>query len=342
VKLAFVLASAAPAGAARIRGREVAAAPRTGAQDDEVAVVCAVALARRGHEVTLLGTGARPGWLPAPLTYRDLLGPADGVARQDLLLATSWCSIAAARSLRAGPVTHLCHRFEGELATSDEEAEAIDRAYSVIPAGLAVSAGLAELLEHRFGRASHVVALPAEDGFRARFRWRPGGSRRILVAGSEEDPRGLEVILRVAARLAPADAPARARAQVRVLEPAAGDRAGVAVWPRAVYAKILRQCDLALLAQHSPVLRLLQCAASAVPVAVLDGGPCADLARRSGLETPAADGETLFLQADALLRSGAAWRSARRECGTLGRRVREQQVVTHLERAVAELARGLD
>jgi hypothetical protein len=268
-------------------------------------------------------------------------------ARQDLLLTASWRSIQAARSLRAGPVSHLCHRFEGELAVSDRMAGAIDRAYSMVPAGLATSPRLAEFLEHRFGRTSHVVTLPPEPGFRPRFRVRPRRVPRILVAGCEEDSPGLKVVAAVAGRLLPQAASAGSAEAGRplfLLSPAAnaGEPATVGVWPRAAYAAALRRCDLALLAQHAPILRLLQCAASGVPTVVLDGGPCADLARRARLEAPAPDGQTLFLQAEALLRSGAAWRSGRREGLALGRGLREPPAVEYLERAVGELARGLD
>ena len=83
-----------------------------------------------GHEVTVLGEGARPGWAGFDGTYRNYAAESFQLPAQDLVIATFWTTLAVARKLAAGPLAHFCQGYEGGLAHLAPVRARIDEDYA--------------------------------------------------------------------------------------------------------------------------------------------------------------------------------------------------------------------
>ncbi len=279
-------------------------------------------LGQRGHEVTLLASGARPAWLAGRFRYLDLEREALDLPAQDLVLATFWTTIGRATALGLGPVAHFCQGFEGDLEHLAGEHAAIAAAYRRPLPALTVAPHLAERLAREFGRPARVAPPPVDTTVGARWRWRPRPVPRVALFGIfEAAVKGIETGLAAVAQMRsrwPGLELVRASAlpageRERALAPSS--RFLHAVEPRAALAA-LRDCDLLLFPSRAGEgfgLPLLEAMALGVP-AVASRIPSVEfMAGEHGVVlAPVDDPVAIAGQATALLGEPAAWRRQRR------------------------------
>jgi glycosyltransferase involved in cell wall biosynthesis len=149
---------------------------------NKVVMLHARLLGRLGHEVSILGEGARPDWFPPEVSYVDRRHEFR-VPSQDLVLATYWTTVASAERLELGPTSHFCQGFEGDLPHLEAQRGAIDEAYDRRAPLLAVTAALGERLSARFARPFRVVPPTLDTRFTPRWRWAPRRDPWIVVPG---------------------------------------------------------------------------------------------------------------------------------------------------------------
>lgn len=305
-------------------------------------------LAERGHEVTVVADGARPGWSRCPAAWVDrTLGP-PRLPPQDLLIATYWTTLEVARDLGAGPLAHFCQGYEGALPHLRPQLAEIEAVYAWPLPALVVSPHLGELLRVRFGRDSREAPPPLDPLFRPRPRWRPRREPWVALPGIfEAEVKDVPTALAAVTRLRAAGQRCRVlRFSILALSAAerqllAPDRYLCGVPPDEV-ARALRSCDLLLLSSREAEgfgLPLLEAMASGVP-AVASHIPSAERIGGGAVGlVPAGDAAAFAGAAARLLSHPAQWRAARRAGLQAARRYRPEAVAPVLDAAVRWAAR---
>jgi glycosyltransferase involved in cell wall biosynthesis len=139
-------------------------------------------MARRGHRVTVVSKGERPGWFPLRAGFQQVpaLEP-HHLPKADVTVATFWTTIKAAASVPSGTAVHYCQGFEGSFRHNLEEHAAIAEAYRVPIPCLALSPHLAALVTERFARPARVVPPALAPYWRPALRWRAHRIPRVVV-----------------------------------------------------------------------------------------------------------------------------------------------------------------
>lgn len=282
-------------------------------------------LRQRGDEVTVLGEGPAPDWIrlrPLGVTYVDSTSPSR-LPSQDLVIATWWTTLPAARGLDLGPLAHFCQGYEGDLAHLRPSLAEIEAVYSWPVPALAVSSHLVDFLRQRFGREGRVAPPSLDPLFRPARRWGPRRRPWIAVPGIfEAEVKDVPTSLRAVRRLRESGIAARVlrfsilplSAAERVLLPPERYLLGV---PPPGIARALRRCDLLFLSSRAGEgfgLPLLEALAAGVP-AVASRIPSTEAMfekTAAAALMPAGDDHAFAEAARALLSVPAVWRRARK------------------------------
>lgn len=302
-------------------------------------------LREHGHEVTVLGQGARPDWAGFDGPYQDYsTGPAR-LADQDLVIATFWTTLPVVRQLRAGPVAHFCQGYEGGLAHLVPRLREIEEVYAWPMPTLVVSPHLGDFLRARFGRESAVAPPPLDPLFRpSRLpRLRPSRRPWIAVPGIfESEVKGVPTALEAIRRLRASGIAARVMrftflplspGERELLEP---DRYLCGVPPGEI-ARELRRCDLLLFPSKPEEgfgLPLLEAMASRVPAVASRIPSTIHIAEGAVPLVSVGDVEAFASAARELLTDGRAWRRARTLGADAARRYRPEAVAPRLLEAI--------
>lgn len=310
-------------------------------------------LLERGLDVTVVGEGPCPDWMPAarPLPYHDYQASPPRLPEQDLVIGTFWTTLELARRLVAGPRAHFCQGYEGGMPHLAPVLSQIEAAYAEPLPTITVTPHLAGFLRERFGRESRVAPPSVDPRFRPEpWRWGPRRPAWIAVPGIfESDVKGIPTALEAVVRLREQGLDVRLlRASIlplsederRILAP---DRYLLSVPPEEM-AAVLRACDL-LLFPSKPAegfgLPLLEAMASGVP-AVASRIPSTEHIDGAYRLVPVGDAAAFAEAARELLANRGWWRRARREGRRAARRFAPRAVAPVLEEAVrwaAEAAR---
>jgi glycosyltransferase involved in cell wall biosynthesis len=276
--------------------------------------------------VTVLGEGPEPDWIrlgPLGVAYADTTAGPPRLPSQDLVIATWWTTLPAARSLGLGPLAHFCQGYEGDLAHLQPSLAEIEAVYAWRVPALAVSPHLVGFLRERFGREGRVAPPSLDPLFRP--AWRRGPRRRpwIAVPGIfEAEVKDVPTALRAVRRLREVGIAARVL-RFSILPLSAAERALLpperylqGVPPRGI-ARALRRCDLLFLSSRAGEgfgLPLLEAMAAGVP-AVASRIPSTEAmfegAEGAAALMPAGDDRAFAEAARALLAVPAVWRRAR-------------------------------
>ena len=280
----------------------------------------AALLRERGDEVSILARGPEPDWIRTGIPYVDLTAGPPRLPSQDLVIATYWTTLAAARDLGLGPLAHFCQGYEGGLVHLRPALAEIEAAYAWRIPALVVSPHLGEFLRQRFGRESAVAPPPLDPLFRPARRWRPRRRPWIAVPGIfEAEVKDVATALRAVRRLRQAGIAARVlrfsilplSGEERALLPP--DRYLRAVAPREI-ARVLRRCDLLFLPsgpEEGFGLPLLEALVSKVPAVASRIPSTVAMAEGAAALVPAGDDAAFAEAARALLASAEVWHRAR-------------------------------
>jgi len=139
-------------------------------------------MASRGHRVTVVSKGERPGWFPLRAGFLQVpaLEP-QHFPPADVTVATFWTTIRAAAAVTSGTAAHYCQGFEAIYTHNTHEHGEILQAYRTPIPCLALSPHLAALVEEQFGRPARVVPPALASYWRPRWRRRPRRVPRMLV-----------------------------------------------------------------------------------------------------------------------------------------------------------------
>ena len=145
-----------------------------------------------GHEVVVLGRGARPSWSERWLSggYRDTDTEAepDSCGEFDVVIGTYFTTMERAMAIGARHTVHLCQGFEGDLEHLAVQRQKIDAAYALPVPIITVNPALGRRLAAMFGKRWYFVPPPIDDIFRPQIRWRPHRRPLISVPGVFEAP----------------------------------------------------------------------------------------------------------------------------------------------------------
>ena len=303
-----------------------------------------VALLREGgDEVSVLGLGPQPDWVALDAPYFDYSAADPRLPEQDLVIATYWTTIAAARRLGLGPLAHFCQGYEGGLAHLRPQLPEIEAAYGLPMPTLVVSPHLGEFLRQRFGRDSRPAPPPLDPLFRPAPRLCPRRRPWVAVPGIfhsavKDVGTGLRAVqlLRgrgVEARLLRFATLPLSDEERGVLAP---DRYLCAV-PPAEVARALAACDLLLfpsLHHEGFGLPLLEAMAAKVPAVASEIPSTLAFAAGSAALVPPGDAEAFAGAAHRLLTDAGAWRRARRNGHREAQRFAPAEVLPQLQEAV--------
>lgn len=302
-------------------------------------------LREHGHDVTVLGEGARPDWAGYDGPYQDYSTAPARLAEQDLVIATFWTTLPVARQLEAGPVAHFCQGYEGGLAHLAPRLQEIEEVYSWPLPALVVSPHLGDFLRARFGRESAVAPPPLDPLFRPsrRPRFHPSWRPWIAVPGIfESEVKGVPTALEAIRRLRASGIAARvmrftflplSAGERQLLEP---DRYLCGVPPCEI-ARELRRCDLLLFPSRPEEgfgLPLLEAMASRVPAVASRIPSTVHIAEGAVPLVPPEDVEAFAAAARELLSDSRVWRRARRLGAEAARRFRPEAVAQRLLEAI--------
>jgi glycosyltransferase involved in cell wall biosynthesis len=303
-------------------------------------------LLERGDEVTVLGVGPRPVWIDFPGTYLDLTA-SPRIPDQDLVIATWWTTLPAARDLEIGPLAHFCQGYEGGLVHLRPVLSEIEAVYAWKLPAITVSPHLADLLRERFGRESRMAPPPADPLFRPAWRWRPRRSPWIAIPGIfEAEVKDVPTALRAVRRLRERGISCKvlrwsilplSEAEKSILAP---DRYLHAAPPREV-ARELRGCDLLFFpsrAEEGFGLPLLEALASKVPAVASRIPSTLAMAEGAAPLVPPGDDEAFAARALDLLAVPEVWRRSRERGFEASRRFLPEAVAPDLY-AAADWAR---
>ena len=307
-------------------------------------------LRQRGDEVTVLGEGPEPDWIDLDrlgVRYVDTTAGPPWLPSQDLVIATWWTTLPAARSLGLGPLAHFCQGYEGDLAHLRPALAEIEAVYAWKVPALTVSPHLVGFLHERFGREARVAPPSLDPLFRPAWRLGPRSSRPwIAVPGIfEAEVKDVPTALRAVRRLREVGIAARVL-RFSILPLSAAERSLLpperylqSVPPRVV-ARALRRCDLLFLPSRPGEgfgLPLLEAFASGVP-AVASRIPStvaiSEMAEGAAALMPAGDARAFAEAARALLAVPQVWRRARELGFRAAREFRPEAVAPHLYTAV--------
>jgi len=171
-------------------------------------VLCqAELLAARGHDVRIISRGEIPDWYTLGVSFLQVENfSKENIPPSDVLIATYWTTIDAARKAASGEVVHYCQGYEGIYTHNRNDHPAIREAYRHPIPAMVVSPHLERLLLKDFSRPSRVVVQPMEEYWAPplalRFRRHPGKPARIFLPGPfEADWKGVATGLEAAAIL---------------------------------------------------------------------------------------------------------------------------------------------
>jgi len=306
-------------------------------------------LRQRGDEVTVLGEGPAPDWIrlgPLGVTYVDSTVQRPRLPSQDLVIATWWTTLPAARGLDLGPLAHFCQGYEGDLAHLRPSLAEIEAVYSWPVPALAVSSHLVDFLRERFGREGRVAPPSLDPLFRP--AWRLGPRRRpwIAVPGIfESEVKDVPTSLRAVRRLREAGIAARVL-RFSILPLSAAERALLpperylqGVSPPGI-ARALRRCDLLFLSSRAgegfglPLLEALAAGAPAVASRIPSTEAMFETTEGAVALMPPGDDQAFAEAARALLAVPAVWRRARKLGFQAAREYRPEAVAPRLYEAV--------
>lgn len=306
-------------------------------------------LARRGHEVTLLGEGPSPRWIELALPYVDHRQGCDQVPRQDLVITTFWTTIVRARELDLGPIAHFCQGYEGGHIHYHAQLEAIEAAYALRHPNLTVTPYLSELLEERFDNPGRVASPPLDRRFRPRrLRLQPSSEPWVAVPGVfGAQVKGVRTALAAIETLRKRGIPCRVL-RLSTIDPCDAEhqhhrpeRFLAGVRPE-VIARELPEVDLLMMPSEPEEgfgLPLLEAMASGVPAVASRIPSTVYMTEGSVPLVPVGDAEALANAAEPLLRDPAAWRRARRRGLRAVQRFAPENIADMLEEAVRWAAR---
>jgi len=155
-------------------------------------------MARRGHRVTVVSKGERPGWFPLRAGFLQVpaLEPQHFPAA-DVTVATFWTTIRAAAAVTSGTAAHYCQGFEASYTHNTQEHGEILEAYRTPIPCLALSPHLGALVAERFGRPARVVPPALAPYWKAKWRRRPRRVPSVLVVHPFEiDWKGVSTALK--------------------------------------------------------------------------------------------------------------------------------------------------
>ena len=273
------------------------------------------------------GRGDGPGRGPeARLDPRrgGVSGPTAGPPRlpgQDLVIATYWTTLAAARDLALGPLAHFCQGYEGGLAHLRPLLPRIEEAYSWPLPALVVSPHLGDFLRERFGRESRVAPPPLDPLFRPAWRRRPRRRPWIAIPGIfEAEVKGVPTALRAVAAAAGEPGSPAGSSAIRSCRCLRGERA---LLEPDRYARRLRpgrspgRCGAAIssFSRRAPRrgsgCRCSRRMAAKVPAVASRIPSTVAMAEGAVALVPPGDAEAFARQALGLLASPQVWRRAR-------------------------------
>lgn len=318
-------------------------------------------LARRGHEVRVVGPGKPPDWYPLEASYLHTTGlDPHEIPPADVTVATFWTTLfhvdraRAAGSLKgpagqAGEVLHFCQGFEAELTHNEAEHPRILQAYELPFPAMTVSPHLAKIVRERFARPAKVVPQPLGPAWRAGFRWRPCRPARVLVTGPWEIylkgvPVALEAVIELRRRGLEIDIVRLSQWPLcREEEDLAEPKEFHHHVPPEQVPKIVRSCDLILApswSQEGFGLPVLEAMAAGVPAVVSDIPSFRGFAETSAELVPFDQPQAFAERAERLLSSPSRWRAARRKGLRVARGYSEPVAAEAIERALFWAANG--
>jgi len=135
-------------------------------------------LCARGHRVTVVSKGPRPGWYPVRASFLQV--PEFSRANlpdADVTVATFWTTVEPALEAGCGQVVHYCQGFEASFPHNVADHPRILVVYRLPIPAFAVAPHLAGMLAGRFGRTVRIVPPGLEKYWRPRPRLAP--ARRL-------------------------------------------------------------------------------------------------------------------------------------------------------------------
>ncbi len=143
-------------------------------------------LARRGHEVTVVGPEPAPSWFALRRARYEHAAFADSEAlpAAEVAVATFWTTIEPALARARGAVVHLCQGIETDSAFYAPLKDAVDAAYRLAPRKIVVSPHLREFLRERgFREVTDVGQTFEAEEFRVERRDFSRRPPRVLLPG---------------------------------------------------------------------------------------------------------------------------------------------------------------
>jgi glycosyltransferase involved in cell wall biosynthesis len=301
-------------------------------------------MVRRGHRVTVVSKGERPGWFPLRAGFlRVPTFEARHLPTVDVTVATFWTTIEAAAAVTSGTPAHYCQGFEAGFSHNRDDHPAILRAYQLPIPCLALSPHLAALVEKRFGRPARVVPPALAPYWRPVLRRRPRHLPRVVVANPFEiEWKGVSTGLRAVTELRERGVSCRL---VRVSQWPLSDEERSLLAPDEFHhhlepsavARLFRGADLMLAPSWEeegfglPVLEAMACG---VPVVASDISAFRAFASSAAALVPYDRPEAFAEEAKGVLGDPVRWRTMRRRGLDAARPFTEERVARTAEDAL--------